>query len=117
MVPPWNGAKAGDLGEIQKEMDQNEKDIVNRNITDETIKRQHDIETRMLESDKAEKKQETDPQRESHTSGDIKNPNPPLLEKYLQMKQKEVELLQTVPPGLNPYYREKVKTYFQGLSN
>ena len=33
------------------------------------------------------------------------------------MKQKEVELLQTVPPGLNPYYREKVKTYFQGLSN
>ena len=75
-----NGNKAGDLGEIQKEMDQNEKDIVNRNITEETIKRQHDIETRMLESDKAERKQETDPQRESHTSGDIKNPNPPLLE-------------------------------------
>ena len=112
-----NGTKAGDLGEIQKEMDQNEKDVVNRNITEETIKRQHDIETRMLESDKAEKKQEMDPQRESHTSNDLKNPNPPLLEKYLQMKQKEVELLQTVPPGLNPYYREKVKTYFQGLSN
>ena len=112
-----NGTKAGDLGEIQKEMDQNEKDVVNRNITEETIKRQHDIETRMLESDKAEKKQEMDPQRESHTSNDLKNPNPPLLEKYLQMKQKEVELLQTVPPGLNPYYREKVKAYFQGLSN
>ena len=112
-----NGAKAGDLGQMQKEMDQNEKDIVNRNITEETIRRQHDIVTRMLESDKAERKQDTDPQRESHTSNDLKNPNPPLLEKYLQMKQKEVELLQTVPPGLSPYYREKVKTYFQDLNN
>jgi len=112
-----NGTKAGDLGQMQKEMDQNEKDIVNRNITDETIKRQHDIVTRMLESDKAERKQDTDPQRESHTSNDLKNPNPPLLEKYLKMKQREVELLQTVPPELSPYYREKVKTYFQGLNN
>jgi len=113
------GTKPGDgkMDEIQKKMDEVEKDLVNKNITDETIKRLEDIQVRMLESENADKKQEMDEQRESHTAQNKNNPNPPLLEKYLQMKQKEVELLHTVPPGLNPYYREKVKTYFQDLRN
>jgi hypothetical protein len=112
-----NGKSTGDMDQIQKLMDKNETDIVNKRITEETIKRQEEIRVRMLESEKAEKQQEMDEQRESHTSQNKNNPNPPLLEKYLQMKQKEVELLHTVPPGLNPYYREKVKTYFQDLKN
>jgi hypothetical protein len=113
-----NGQKPGnELDDIQEKMKKNEKDLVNKNITEETIKRQQEIMVRMLESEKSEKKQEMDPERESHTSDNKNNPNPPLLEKYLQMKQKEVELLHTVPPGLNPYYREKVKTYFQDLKN
>jgi hypothetical protein len=113
-----NGNKPGnELGELQKLMDQNEKDLVNKNITEQTIKRQQEIMVRMLESEKAEKKQEMDEERESHTTDNKNNPNPPLLEKYLQMKQKEVEMLHTVPPGLNPYYREKVKTYFRDLKN
>jgi hypothetical protein len=112
------GTKPGDaMDDIQKKMDQVEKDLVNKNITDETIKRQQEIMVRMLESDKADKKQEMDEQRESHTAQNKNNPNPPLLAKYLQMKQKEVEMLHTVPPGLNQYYREKVKTYFQDLKN
>ena len=30
---------------------------------------------------------------------------------YKRMKEKELELLNTVPPNLTPYYKEKVNTY------
>ena len=105
----------GDLQKIQDLMDKTEEDLVNKRITDETIKRQQDILVRMLESEKAEKQQEYDDKREATAGQDKKNGNPPMLEKYLRMKEKEVELLRTVPPALNPYYREKVKEYFQGM--
>jgi hypothetical protein len=107
----------GDLDKMQQEMNKTEEDLVNKRITDETLKRQQDIMVRMLESEKAEKQQEFDEQRESRTAQDKNNPTPPALEKYIKMKEKEVELLHTVPPGLNSYYREKVKQYFQDLKN
>jgi hypothetical protein len=104
----------GDLKSIQDLMDKNEEDIVNKRITDETVKRQHEIMVRMLESEKAEKKQEYDPDRVAERpKNESVNPSPPILAKYLQAKQKEVEMLRTVPPSLNPYYREKVKEYFE----
>ncbi|MGZ5243376.1 MAG: DUF4175 family protein [Bacteroidia bacterium] len=105
----------GDLQKIQDMMDKTEEDLVNKRITDETIKRQQDILVRMLDAEKAEKQQDFEDKREATSGQDKKNGNPPMLEKYLRMKEKEVELLRTVPPALNPYYREKVKEYFQGI--
>jgi hypothetical protein len=107
--------KLGDLDKIQEMMDKNEEDIVNKKITDETLKRQQEILVRMLESENAEKQQDFDEKRESKVGEEKKNANPPLLDKYLRAKEKETELLRTVPASLNPYYREKVKEYFQGL--
>ncbi len=105
----------GDLQKIQDMMDKTEEDLVNKRITDETIKRQQDILVRMLDAEKAEKQQDFEDKREATSGQDKRNGNPPMLEKYLRMKEKEVELLRTVPPALNPYYREKVKEYFQGV--
>ena len=33
------------------------------------------------------------------------------------MKQKEAEMLETLPPDLKPYYKEKVSEYFNNLGN
>jgi len=41
-------------------MEKTEKDLYNKNLTYETIKRQKQIEIRMLEAEKAEQQQETD---------------------------------------------------------
>jgi hypothetical protein len=109
------GKQVNELNELQKQMDKTETDIVNKNITDLTIKRQQDIVTRMLESEKAEKQQDFDDKRESKSADQRANASPPSLEKYKAMKEKEVELLRTVPPGLNAYYRKKVKAYFEGV--
>jgi hypothetical protein len=42
---------------------------------------------------------------------------PPALVKYKAMKDRESEILKTLPPALNNYYRLKVKQYFEGLRN
>ena len=52
------GKPSKNLNEIVKQMEQTEKDIVNKRITHNTINRQVKILTRLLEHEKAEKKQE-----------------------------------------------------------
>ena len=103
------------LKEIQELMEQIEKDIVNKRITEETIRRQKDVTIKLLEAEKAEREQEKEERRESRTAREIFNQNPPSIDEYLKNKQKEVELLETVPPTLSPYYRLKVKEYFKLL--
>lgn len=107
----------GNLKEIQELMEEIEKDLVNKHITEETIRRQKEITIKLLEAEKAEKEQDQEERRESKTARDIFNQKPPSLEEYLKNKQKEVELLETVPPTLSPYYRIKVKEYFKLLQN
>ena len=36
-------------------------------------------------------------------------------QEYNRQKQKEAELLKTVPPALSPYYKNKVNSYFDGV--
>jgi hypothetical protein len=101
------------LKEIQEMMDKNEEDIVNKRVNEQTIKRQKNIEVRMLEAEKALRKQDTDEERKAEQGKTRFANNPPLLEKYLREKEKEVELLRMVPPDMQPYYKEKVRGYFQ----
>ena len=39
-----------------------------------------------------------------------------ILEEYKRNKLKQAELLKTIPPKLRPYYKEKVKDYFEKLN-
>jgi len=105
------------LQELQKLLEENEKDLINKKIDAETLKRQQDITIKFLEAEKAEKKQDKDEKRESKTAREIFNQKPPSLEEYLKNKQKETEILVPVPPSLSPFYKIKVKDYFENLSN
>ena len=98
---------------IEKNMDKTEEDIVNKMITEQTIKRQNDIMVRLLESEKALKEQDQDDKRESKSTNQLNQPNPNILKKYLENKERESEMLRSVPPSLNDYYRKKVKEYFE----
>ncbi len=105
----------GNMQEIQKQMEETEQDIVNRNITEQTIKRQQDILTRLLESERAERERDQDEQRKSEEAKNYQKRNPPAFEEYKKLKLKEMELLRTVPPELNSYYKQKVNDYFQAI--
>jgi hypothetical protein len=102
----------GDVAKMIDDMEKTEKDIVNRNITQQTLKRQEEILTRLLKSEKAELQREEEQRRESQEARDYKISNPDEFFEYNKIKNREVELLKTVPPNLNPFYKNKVTEYF-----
>jgi len=106
---------SGNLGNIAEEMRKNEEDIVNRQITDATLQRQQQIMKHLLEYDKAKQMKGQSPQFESHTAKKqfFGNPNPFL--EYNTERIKQDELLKTVPPDLNSFYRDKVNQYFNSF--
>lgn len=108
-----DGSGSGNpLQKLAEQMEQNEKDIVNRNLTQESIRRQQDIMTRLLEVEKAERERELDQKRESTQGKDRDRPDPARFFNYQRDRMREAELLRTVPPGLKPYYKARVDQYF-----
>jgi Domain of unknown function (DUF4175) len=111
------GKSLGDLGKTEELMDDLERDLYNKRMNGQVIQNQQEILTRLLEHEKAERKQEQDDKRKSNEGLDMERPLPPNIEEYLKQKQKEQELLKTLPPELSPYYKQKVREYFKEIGN
>lgn len=109
------GGKNG-INQLSKLMEETETDLVNKRITQQTINRQKEILTKLLESEKAEKEREMDDKRESKQGQDKSKNNAEEFYKYNMKKESEVELLKTTPPNFNNFYKNKVSLYFQNLS-
>lgn len=107
---------AKELREIAKKMEQTETDLVNKTITNETLKRQQDILTRLLEAENAEREREQDEKRKSNESKNENLSNPEQFLEYKRLKAREAEMLKTVPPALKPFYKNKVNEYFNSVS-
>jgi hypothetical protein len=112
-----DGKGGGNLGKLAEKMEETETDLVNKMLSNETMKRQQEILTRLLESEKAEKEREMDEKRQSNESKNENLSNPADFLEYNRMKQKETELLKTVPPSLNPFYKTKVNQYFNNFED
>lgn len=104
-----------ELKQIAKEMEELQRDIVNNQVDEETIRRQRDIEIRLLKAEEAERTRDKDNERKSNEAQDYPTSNPMKYAEYMRKKQQETELLKTVPPSLKPYYKEKVNSYFNKL--
>jgi hypothetical protein len=110
------GKNAGGINELSKMMEETETDIVNKRITQQTINRQEEILSRLLESENADREREWDDKRESKEGIDQQKGNPKLFFKYNKQKEKEVDLIKTTPPNLNDFYKKKVTQYFQKVN-
>ena len=100
-------------GDLPGKMEQTEMDLVNKQITEQTIRRQKEILTRLLETEKSMREQNQDQERKGETAKDYNKEIPRVFEEYLRLKEKELELLKTVPPKLYPYYKKEVNEYFK----
>lgn len=107
-----NGKLAREIDEMMRQMEQTETDLVNKIITQQTIKRQQQIMSRMLEHEKAEMQREKEQRRESNEAKDIYQPSQSELEKFKRLQETNIELFRTTPPTLSPYYKNKVNDYF-----
>ncbi len=111
------GEKSGSgVDELMEKMDQTETDLLNKRITEETLKRQEEIITNLLDMETAEREQEKEEKRESKTANQINRKLPPEVEEYLKQRQSTVEVYKTVPPTLKPFYKKLVEKYFQTVN-
>jgi hypothetical protein len=104
-------------GDLDSKMEQTETDLVNKQLTEQLIKRQQEILTRLLETEKSAREQDMDEERKGETAKEYDKEIPKVFEDYLRLKEKEVELLKTVPPKLYPYYKKEVNEYFKRMGN
>jgi hypothetical protein len=107
------GIKDGSgMSEAIRQMDQTEKDIVNRRILQETLDRQQQILTRMLESEKAEMQREQEEKRQSTEAKNQKYSNPSANFQYNNLRRQSDEIFKAVQPSYNYFYRNKINGYF-----
>lgn len=111
-----NSGKKGNVDKLIKQMEENETDIVNNKITQETLRRQEEILSRLLEAEKAEREREEEPKKESiEWEYEITNENATYSD-YKKAKQKQLELLKTKPAQLSLFYKKKVTEYFNQIN-
>jgi len=100
------------LNPLLKSLEQQEKDLVNRNRNADLIKRQKEILTRLLESEEALRERGFDEKRESKSGKNYNSSNLKSIMQYNQEKVKQVELLRSLEPEYRKYYKDKASSYF-----
>ena len=108
------GQKFGnELKELMEKMDQSETDLVNKRIDPDLKKRNKEITTRLLESEKAMREQDEDDKRKGETAEQVIRRPPPAFEQYIKEKARQTELLRSIPPEFSPFYKREVDSYFR----
>jgi len=101
----------GTIKQTIKDMENNETDLLYKQISQESIFRQQKILSRMLVSEKAEQLRDREEQRQSTEAKNQIFSNPLFDFKYKANSRKDRELLYLTLPSLTPFYRNKVSSY------
>ena len=80
-------------------------------IADNYKERLKEIETRLLESERAERRQKQDEKRESKSAESLKQMYSDELERYLKEKESESESLDRLPVEFKSYYKGQASRY------
>ena len=115
------GSKVGSetqkiLSEINKMMKDNEKDLVNKNITPNLLERQKLILSRLLEAEKSENQREIEKKRKSKENKDVLLSNPEKYFEYNDRKHNFSELFEKNNVALKNYYNNKYKKYLKKIN-
>ena len=100
------------LNEIIKDMEKLEEDLVNKQITRQTLQRNQEILSRMLESQKAQEKRDQDEQRKSNEFKGSKFDRKIDELLYEQSLKKNQEFLKQNPIEYAPFYKDKINEYY-----
>ena len=100
------------INEIIKDMEKLEEDLVNKKISNQTMKRNRDILSRMLKAQNAQEEREKEEKRKSEEfRGSFEKRNIDELE-YQENLKKQQEFLKMNSIEYQPFYREKINDYF-----
>lgn len=107
----------GNLNELVKEMKLTESDLLNKQLAEETMRRQQLLQTKLLDADKASREQDDEEKRESQAAKEYPASYQKMLQEYKKEKVNAKEQIQKLPPSLNYYYKNKIADYFKSLNS
>ncbi|MEI7500577.1 MAG: hypothetical protein WCK84_09020 [Bacteroidota bacterium] len=99
------------LNETVREMEQIERDLINKSIGEETFRKQQNIMTRLLESERAEQKREQEEKRESAEAKYQKFSNPEQNFQYNIKKKTGLDNIQLTLPVVSSFYKGIISSY------
>ena len=108
--------QADQVNDLLKKMEETETDLVNKRVNPAVLNRQKDILTRLLESEKALQQQEEDPKRKAEAAKQLKQSQPTYHTEIPPTTTRQVEVLRTVSPAYNLYYKRESNRYLQKLT-
>ena len=109
------GGNGSALNKLAEEMEKSEDDIINNRLNLEALKRQKDIEVRLLKAKNAELKREKENKRESNEGKSRKRSNQIEQIEYKENVITQEEILKSIPIEMSPYYKELFKKYLYKL--
>lgn len=111
------GKMLGDVGKMMEDMQKTEDELVRQQITQETLMRQQEILSRLLQSERAVRERDLDEQRESNTARaeDRKSPDE-LTRQELQNRIRQ-ELLKSSRLEYTPDFIRLIEAYYQKIEN
>ena len=107
----------GNGKQLENKLSETEKELLNKQITPETIRRQQEILTRLLVSEKALKERDYEDKRTAKQGKHETNRNPTEFLEYKKAKKGEQEMLKIILPSLKIFYKKKVNEYFNAVEN
>lgn len=112
---PENEKILGNLSKIAEQMEENEKDLMNFNITPETFIRQQQIVTRLLNATRSLRERDIDDEREAQQAKEKEKKSPAQIEFEKQREQIRKELLKSLQPGYTIDYQNLIRNYYYEL--
>lgn len=113
--PDLRGKLLGDLNKIAEQMLESVDDLSRQRMNRNTVERQRQILTRMLESTKSMQERGREEKRESKSGEEIDRPGPEELEQIESADQLRRDLIRALEAGYSPDYEALIKKYFQLL--
>lgn len=104
----------GKLQQIDKMLEQNRKQLMNKNVNIEMITRQNLITTRLLEAERAEMERDFENKRESESADEFYS-NPIRFFEYKEKENFTIEYLNKNSHKLNNFYINKYKQYLNNI--
>ena len=105
------------LKQIEQLLEQNNHDLINKNISTQMINRQNLILNKLLKAEKAEMERDMEDERESKTADDQFYSNPIEFFKYKKQENDYIELIERNNYQLRNFYDRKYKDYINNLRN
>lgn len=103
------------LQEVRQLMEKNHNDLANKKLSVQTVLRQQNIVTKLLEAENAENEKDKDERRESTTAKNI-NRNSTENSEEETIFEKNIDFLQQNELKLNSFYKSKFEEYLNSIN-